>query len=200
VAQAAQRAEGRIADAVLTQLEERVDEVLENHPNLPELIDILQGADGPVADAIRDLVRARLAEIQNETGALVASARARARQRIQRAVARAEKQLARRIESAIKDAIPSEVTGSKDWVDPFVGVRGRYNFTDRWYVVGRADIGGFGVGSDMSWQLFAAFGWHLTPRTTVELGYRHLYMDYTRGGFVADFSTSGVFLGMGFTF
>jgi hypothetical protein len=80
------------------------------------------------------------------------------------------------------------------------GVRGRYNFTDRFYIVGRADIGGFGVGSDLAWQLYGALGWHLTPHTTVELGYRYLYMDYTRGGFVYDLATHGAFVGMGFTF
>jgi hypothetical protein len=81
-----------------------------------------------------------------------------------------------------------------------VGVRGRYNLTDRLYLVGRADIGGFGVGSDLTWQLYGALGWHLSPHTTVELGYRYLYADYTSGAFVWDMSTAGAFVGMEFTF
>ena len=35
------------------------------------------------------------------------------------------------------------------WVDPIVGVAGRYDFSDRWSLEGRADIGGFGVGSQV---------------------------------------------------
>jgi hypothetical protein len=56
------------------------------------------------------------------------------------------------------------------------------------------------VSSDLTWQLYAALGYRLSPRTTFELGYRHLAIDYTRGGFTYDTTTSGVFTTFGFRF
>lgn len=62
-------------------------------------------------------------------------------------------------------------------------MRTRYNFTDHCYAVARADISGFGVGSDLSWQAQYPESYQFNPRVTLELGYRHLQMDYTSGGF-----------------
>jgi hypothetical protein len=45
-----------------------------------------------------------------------------------------------------------------NWFDPFIGLRGRYNLTKALYLTGEAVIGGFGVGSEISWQMYAALG------------------------------------------
>ena len=123
----------------------------------------------------------------------VASVKAAAR----RAVARAEKALANKIEQALRDNIPTSLSATKDWVDPFVGVRGYYYLTDRLYGVAKADIGGFGVSSDLAWQAYGALGYKLSKRTTLELGYKYMAVDYTSGGFTNDVRTSGVFLNLG---
>ena len=48
------------------------------------------------------------------------------------------------------------VSGSKDYTDFFIGVRGAKNITQKWYIPYEADIG---TGdSDLSWQLFAGVG------------------------------------------
>ena len=36
----------------------------------------------------------------------------------------------------------------EDWFDPFIGVRGRYNFYKPFYLTAEGDVGGFGIGSE----------------------------------------------------
>ena len=38
----------------------------------------------------------------------------------------------------------------KSWLDPLVGVRFNHEFNDRWSVVLRGDVGGFGVSSELA--------------------------------------------------
>ena len=136
---------------------------------------------GRLDGAIREYVRAAVA-------ARAAGVKAKA----QAALERAERRLADAIEDRIRDAVPDEVSGSKSWVDPFVGVRGRWNLTDRWYLTGKADIGGFGLASDLVWQVYGGIGTRLSEHASMELGYRHMAVDYQDGGFVYDVEISGV--------
>lgn len=129
--------------------------------------------------------------------AAAAAAASTAQKAAQKAVSKAEKALAAEIERALREGIPSEISGTKSWVDPFVGARAYYHFTDRFYGIAKADIGGFGISSDLAWQAYAAFGYNLTKSTTVELGYKYMAVDYTSGGFTNDVRTSGVFLNLG---
>ena len=39
----------------------------------------------------------------------------------------------------------------KTWVDPVIGLQGRLELTERWEAFAEGDIGGFGVGSDITW-------------------------------------------------
>jgi hypothetical protein len=49
----------------------------------------------------------------------------------------------------------------------------------------RADVGGFGVGSQFSWNALAAYSWEIAVRDGVTysglLGYRALDVDYEQG-------------------
>jgi hypothetical protein len=77
-------------------------------------------------------------------------------------------------------------SGVVEWVDPVIGVRLKHQFTPRHEVMVRGDIGGFGVGSQFSWQGVAVYGynWHLDggQKITGLLGFRALAVNYTRGG------------------
>jgi hypothetical protein len=64
------------------------------------------------------------------------------------------------------------------WVDPYIGAGGRYNLNKVFYVTGKVDVGGFGVGSDITTQASAAIGCHTTRWMYTELGYRFLYTNY----------------------
>lgn len=92
------------------------------------------------------------------------------------------------------------VGGSREWIDPIVGLRGSWSLSDRMTVGFRGDIGGFGVSSDFTWQAYVGLGWKMTPRSTLALGYRGLGTDYSHGDFGSDTMTHGPLLGLQFTF
>lgn len=92
------------------------------------------------------------------------------------------------------------VSGSESWVDPAIGVRLMLPFSKTWTVVGYGDIGGFGVGSDISAQLMAGINWQFSKVVSAKLGYRYLYQDYEDDDFAWDMTSSGFYLGAGFRF
>lgn len=76
-------------------------------------------------------------------------------------------------------------SGDVDWIDPLVGVRVRHQLGPGQELMLRADVGGFGVGSDFSWNVVAAYSWDVCVRDGVTyagvLGYRALSVDYVKG-------------------
>jgi hypothetical protein len=76
-------------------------------------------------------------------------------------------------------------SGSVDWLDPLIGARVRYTVAPGHELVLRGDIGGFGVGSDFSWQAIGAYGFDLGTYQGIAfsgvIGYRALYVDYVEG-------------------
>jgi hypothetical protein len=86
---------------------------------------------------------------------------------------------------------------SESWVDPFLGVRVIAPLAPRWSLQGYADVGGFGLGSDNTWQLQAGatYEWGRTLSTT--LGYRALHLKYKDSGFHANLDFQGVYVGLG---
>jgi hypothetical protein len=79
----------------------------------------------------------------------------------------------------------TERSGSVDWVDPFVGMRLRNQLGPGEELMIRADFGGFGVGSDFSWQVLATYNWRMCVLGGHVLdgyvGYRALSVDYSQG-------------------
>jgi hypothetical protein len=76
-------------------------------------------------------------------------------------------------------------SGDVDWVDPLVGVRVRHQLAPGQELVLRADVGGFDVGSQLSWNLLGAYSFTFAVRNGVTyaglLGYRALSVDYEKG-------------------
>jgi hypothetical protein len=76
-------------------------------------------------------------------------------------------------------------SGSVDWVDPFVGARLRYQLEPGQNLTLRGDVGGFGAGSDFSWQAIATYDVQLCVTDTYAidgyLGWRALSVDYSEG-------------------
>ena len=76
-------------------------------------------------------------------------------------------------------------SGTLEWVDPVVGARLRHQMASGSELILAGDIGGFGVGSDFSWQALATYGFDVnyfgTPLRTV-VGYRALAVDYSENG------------------
>jgi hypothetical protein len=96
------------------------------------------------------------------------------------------------------------VDKSKDWVDPFVGARLRADLTKNLSLVVRGDVGGFGVGSDFTWNTSAIFGYQFSKTISAWLGYRVLGVDYESGSgfskFKYDVIMHGPIVGLGFSF
>jgi hypothetical protein len=58
-----------------------------------------------------------------------------------------------------------------------------------------ADIGGFGIGSDSTWQVVATANYQISKALHLSAGYRHLAVDRDESGTRIDISMSGPLLG-----
>lgn len=78
--------------------------------------------------------------------------------------------------------LPLSTSGRRDWFDPIVGARFTTNLTPRLPAVLRADIGGFGIGSDLTWGITAGLGFRISAHLVLTGAYRLLDVDYKSGG------------------
>lgn len=69
------------------------------------------------------------------------------------------------------------VRGSRSWTDPLLGARLMLPIGERWELLARADVGGFGVGADFAWHATAALSWRLSDSFGVLFGYRIFDLD-----------------------
>ena len=96
------------------------------------------------------------------------------------------------------------VDQTKTWVDPIVGLTLRTPPDRRVMVRVYTEIGGFGLGSDFTWQIFPNVGFRLTRAASIEVGYRWLDIDYASGegnsAFGWDVLSQGPVVGFGFRF
>ena len=81
------------------------------------------------------------------------------------------------------------------WADPIVGARARYNIDETWYLTGFAAIGGFGAGSDITWDALGGVGYQYNEWLSFVAGYRALGVDYDQDGFDYDVVQHGPILG-----
>ncbi len=102
--------------------------------------------------------------------------------------------------SNLRQQIRREGSADKGWVDPILGVRSQWDLNEKWFLAGKGDIGGFGVGSDLTWSLQATVGYRFTPHTHLEFGYRYLHTDFEDGPFTYDIDQSGIYIGLGISF
>jgi hypothetical protein len=92
------------------------------------------------------------------------------------------------------------ISDGGSWVDPMIGVAGRHNFTDRWYVNGWGMIGGFGVGSDFTWDVWANVGYRWHDWLDVYAGFRATGADYASGSFTWNVTQYGPTVGAALNF
>jgi len=91
---------------------------------------------------------------------------------------------------------------SETWVDPVIIARATKVLKEKWQLQLRGDIGGFGIGSDLTWQLQGLVGYRFTKLFQTTLGYRVISTDYDNGSgadrFRYDMTTSGPVIKFGF--
>lgn len=102
--------------------------------------------------------------------------------------------------------LPSPVNNvdqRKDWVDPYLGLRWQWKFAENWGSRLRGDVGGFGVGSDQTYNLVGLVDFKPWKHVGLFGGYRVLYQDYSTGSgknrFSYDATMHGPALGLNVT-
>jgi len=92
--------------------------------------------------------------------------------------------------------LPAATAGqTQSWVDPVLGARFRVNFNKGWYANLKGDAGGFGAGSQLTWQVYTGLGKEIEEKYSFLLGYRYMFVDYKNGGFLYDIHMSGPLVG-----
>jgi hypothetical protein len=71
---------------------------------------------------------------------------------------------------------------SQNWVDPLVGGRIQAALAPKVVTTIAGDVGGWGTGSQLEYQVVGLLGYKLKPKITLQAGYRYLYFDYENGG------------------
>jgi hypothetical protein len=84
-----------------------------------------------------------------------------------------------------------------NWFDPYVGGRARIDFDRHWNATFMATVGGFGVGSDVSWSAYGQLEYRFDPKWSLFVGYRALAYEYDDDGFTFDVTLHGPVIGLG---
>ena len=92
-----------------------------------------------------------------------------------------------------------EFSGSKTWADPIIGVFLKVPAGRMFALFAEADVGGFDVSSDLTWQAQGGVEFSLKHFYS-RLTYRHLETDFEDDGFIYDVKMSGPQLEIGFRF
>jgi hypothetical protein len=101
---------------------------------------------------------------------------------------------------------PTQITAGReeDWIDPTIVMRATLPINDHWFFQARGNVGGFGVGSELMWQIMADVGYRPSQKWFFTFGYRIIDIDYDSGGgpdrFVYDMQTFGPVARIGFEF
>jgi opacity protein-like surface antigen len=61
-------------------------------------------------------------------------------------------------------------------------------------------VGGFGVASDIAWEVFSGVGYRFNHWGSVTAGYRYLREEYDRDRFALNLDAHGLLVGVGFHF
>jgi len=107
------------------------------------------------------------------------------------------------------EGVGRDASSTSEWVDPFVGGRFSVPLVGDLDVVFRGDIGGFGAGSQLAWNLIGGFQYHLAwaplgARTSLAMIYKALDFEYQSGSgpdaVVTNLNERGPALGLVFDF
>jgi hypothetical protein len=81
---------------------------------------------------------------------------------------------------------------TQSWIDPVLGARFRLNLNKGLFLNLNGDAGGFGAGSDLTYQIYTGVGKEFKKKYSMLLGYRYMYVDYKNGGFLYNVHMTGL--------
>jgi hypothetical protein len=87
-----------------------------------------------------------------------------------------------------------------DFVDPIIAARANFRVNPRVSILAYTDVGGFGAGSDLTFQALATVNARVARRVWLSGGYRYLLVDYAKNGVRVDSRLGGPLVGATFTF
>jgi len=155
---------------------------------------------GPVAEFLKGrILDAVQQQIQSRLPALEAAIQAK----VQARVTQLKTGLENRISNYLTGQLNRSFSFYDNWIDPLIGLRGRLNLTKAFYLTAETDVGGFGIGSDIAVEAYAALGCDLTRNIYSEVGYRYLYDDFRDEGandFLYQMSVHGAQITVGLKF
>ncbi len=88
----------------------------------------------------------------------------------------------------------------ESFADPIFAARWRHQWNQRWSTLLYTDAGGFGVGSEFTWQILAALNYQFRDNIFLTAGYRHMNVKYRGDGTRLDVGMGGPVLGATFRF
>lgn len=84
--------------------------------------------------------------------------------------------------------------------DPILGARATFALAPRWSAMVYGDLGGFGIGTEHSAVASVLVSYSVSDRFILSAGYRSMWIDYDKGGTLADAHVQGPLLGAAFRF
>jgi hypothetical protein len=186
-----------IKENIISRIGDRLEDH-ERHPNIP--IGPLGGRiRQKIANIVEDFIDLKLDALRARIDALHLRGEAR-RAAVARAVNAAKAQIANQLASTLDAKLSQTLSRDDYWFDPYVGLRARYNFNKTYYTAVRGEIGGFGVGADLMWEVETVVGINLTRSIFTEIGYRALGANFEENNFKFDVVTHGPQITTGITF
>ena len=186
-----------IKENIISRIGDRLEDH-ERHPNIP--IGPLGGRiRQKIANIVEDFIDLKLDALRARIDALHLRGEAR-RAAVARAVNAAKAQIANQLASTLDAKLGQTLSRDDYWFDPYVGLRARYNFNNTYYTAVRGEIGGFGVGADLMWEVETVVGINLTRSIFTEIGYRALGGNFEDNGFRFDTVMHGPQITTGITF
>src|SRR5438874_2815756 len=190
-----------LKSTIAEHIANRIGNVLDRFENKPSIpIGPLGGRiRQEIAQAVERLIEAKQTALRIRIDALHLKGAAR-RAAVNRMVNAAKMQIADQLASVLDRKLDRSISQNDSWFDPYVGLRTRYNFNKTYYTAVRGEIGGFGVGADLMWEVEAAFGINLTHSIFTEIGYRALGDNFEENNFRFDTVMHGPQITTGITF
>jgi len=155
---------------------------------------------GPVAEGQKEVIAHLVQQLlQGQQSELADAIRAGAQARVNELKA----QLSNRVANSVTSQLNRSFSFYDSWTDPLLGLRGRLNLSKAFYLTAETDVGGFGIGSDIAVDAYAALGCQITRYIYSEVGYRYYYDDFrdqSANDFLYQMALHGAQLTVGITF
>src|SRR5277367_6741115 len=114
---------------------------------------------GPIASDQKDIIRELVQNaIESHEQDLVEAIRTGAQARVNQLKA----QLSNQVANIVASKLNRSFSFYDSWTDPVIGLRGRFNLNKTFYLTAQTDVGGFGIGSDIAVEAYAALGYQFT--------------------------------------